>query len=958
MSRIAKAEEEEETRALVARSSSSSSSSSSSRRAFIGGAALGALVGAAMMVLALTGRGSREGAALARGSREGGAHAVEAISDAVVGALGGALAFPAVGCPTSEVKFSTNLHSVYGNKISVKLPKECGCTPKVAGNKKCICVGGNTVSVDLPNENIHLQLGLPKVNGVSFCDMVDSLESLPDIADDLATKLKSLVGLIWDPWLNIDASGLLDMIQKTFADATDGFSATAALGSARGVHSADRAEFLAHLRDNVKRAFEGKDLVEKSSIPGTRGISTSPDVASSLGAESGYCHEIPFQVFSDYESPSPDMPWPEKFANDSFAPNAFRMKFPTLHVGLCQKLHEFDVPREVAVQLIESFSKMVDAMFDAIYDASGVKKVVQSINDMGDQIMGRKLLGEEASSMRERQAELRKQLKDSETTFYQELVVLHEIFNTGADGFKPSVTSRLGVASAILRGEAALGGNTFEDVFEEFRAHLTSALHHMKDMKIRATSTLEFGLSFGVDVSHVMFREGEILRDFVGKNDTISQDLVIPIAPGLFAAVSVELDVRLPYYFRAEVEGSFEFEVSVAFPVTVSLGSDTSATYVSFGTPQIDLASPLSGYAVAGMQIGVVSEIVSAYVALCAGLVCAGPDIQARQDVYVGLDMFAQMQEGNATCHAGPETLTAMWTDWDYKSETKNECRRSQLGMGAYLQIPKTVLAAQVAVKPLPTIELPAGMEPVVTLVDLQPLINAAHSTDGNYLVEKLQSACTKPQNTPIDACNLACQFTKSAPHPVPADIKALQEEAHGSVSFQPPPPPPSPPPPSPPPPPPSPPPPSPPPPSPPPPSPPPPSPPPPPSVYSYLEAGACTTDWRAEKTACDSKNDCTAVGLQSTGCWHRLKGVVADTIILSRYKPLLEKKNQYRLAWLGEGKCGDSSSKIRSQCLNTNGCVAYGEQSNKCWHLLQQSGQDKKNLDVYTRDLKFLWPL
>ena len=100
---------------------------------------------------------------------------------------------------------------------------------------------------------------------------------------------------------------------------------------------------------------------------------------------------------------------------------------------------------------------------------------LQVVNDMGDQIVGRKLLGEEARSMREHQAELRKQLKETETTFYQELVVLHEIFNTGADGFKPSVTTQLGVASAIVRGEAALGGNTFEDVFEAFRAHLTSA---------------------------------------------------------------------------------------------------------------------------------------------------------------------------------------------------------------------------------------------------------------------------------------------------------------------------------------------------------------------------------------------------------------------------------------------------------------------------------------------------
>ncbi|OUS45416.1 hypothetical protein BE221DRAFT_116186 [Ostreococcus tauri] len=300
-----------------------------------------------------------------------------------------------------------------------------------------------------------------------------------------------------------------------------------------------------------------------------------------------------------------------------------------------------------------------------------------------------------------------------------------------------------------------------------------------------------------------------------------------------------------------------------------------------------------------------------------------------------------------------------MWTDWDYKYETKNECRRSQLGTGAYLQIPKTVLAAQVAVKPLPTIETPAGMEPVVTLIDFQPIINAAHSTDGNYLVEKLVSACTKPQDTPIDACNRACQFTKSAPHPVPADIKALQEEAHASKSFQPPPPsppPPSPPPPSPPsPPPPSPPPPSPPPPSPPPPSPPPPSPPPPPSLYSYLSGGSCSHDWSPEVDWCKANSKCTAVGRQSNGCWHRLQGDVADKQLLRRYKPLLQRKNGFQLFYLVSGGCGKSFDAVRWMCRNKKGCVSFGEQENTCWHLLQQEGQHYKPLTWYTRGLYFL---
>ena len=138
-----------------------------------------------------------------------------------------------------------------------------------------------------------------------------------------------------------------------------------------------------------------------------------------------------------------------------------------------------------------------------------------------------------------------------------------------------------------------------------------------------------------------------------------------------------------------------------------------------------------------------------AWVALCAGVVCAGPEIAAQQDVYTGFDAFFQIEQSGATCHAGPESLTAMWTNWDYASNTKNQCQRSALGAGAYVQIPKTVVGATVVLKPLPTEnEPPLGMDPVITLFDFEPLIGEAYSSDGYFLEKELFHACSAPQST------------------------------------------------------------------------------------------------------------------------------------------------------------------------------------------------------------------
>ena len=383
----------------------------------------------------------------------------------------GAFNLPAISCPASEVMFKTSLHDVYGSQVRVQLPKVKKCVMK-----KCVSVGGNSVNVDMPNANIDVPINLPAIDGYSYCgvkgvvdalssptasietvktaaceligsnskvcdaldDVVDAVLALPDIARGLPDKLKGLLGMVWDPWLNLSADSLLSMIQGALDDVMGGSSA-ATLGSARGKDGADRAAFLAHLRENLRRAFAGEELIENSRVE-----EIHSDTAA-LGRVFGFCHEIPTQLWSDVESPSPPMPWPDKFASDNpYSPNNLNIRTPKFTIALCQTLDKFDIPPSVAVKVIQAFLGMFDAMFDAVYEASGVKGVVQQIENFGEQITGRKLLSDDQHALL---TELKQDLSSKERVFYEELIVLHDIFNSG-DGFKSKMTSQLGVASA------------------------------------------------------------------------------------------------------------------------------------------------------------------------------------------------------------------------------------------------------------------------------------------------------------------------------------------------------------------------------------------------------------------------------------------------------------------------------------------------------------------------------
>tara|TARA_B110000483_G_C18161251_1_gene529386 strand:+ start:79 stop:1878 length:1800 start_codon:yes stop_codon:yes gene_type:complete len=121
--------------------------------------------------------------------------------------------------------------------------------------------------------------------------------------------------------------------------------------------------------------------------------------------------------------------------------------------------------------------------------------------------------------------------------------------------------------------------------------------------------------------------------------------------------------------------------------------------------------------------------------------------------------------------------------------------------------------------------------------------------------------------------------------------------------------------------------------------------PPPPPTPFSF---DLCTSDWNKLIQECKNVSTCKAVGQQDNGCWHELK---ADptTAQLNSYKPLLQKKHDYGLFYLGEAGCNVNIKNVGAACLSNSKCTGVGKQSNNCWHTLQNSGSTKKLLTGYT---------
>ena len=601
----------------------------------------------------------------------------------------------------------------------------------------------------------------------------DAQNALREVAEGLENKLRDIVEMVWGNMVD-NADDLRVMIENGFMDALDSASSSRASLGLRREH---QAEFFEHVQEGLRRAFRGEALenVEKYKP------------AARLGSASkGSCLDIGISLLDDIAKNDYLMPWPDKLASDPLAPGSFGVKFPALDILLCAKIEEFKLNPAIATRLFDAFTRMFEAMFVALYDATGLNDLVEKIQALGN---GKFFNGRRLLSVDDQQqfVELHLQYKDAlaaaEANMLRELMHFHERLYASTP-LQPS-------ARASMDASASLGAGAFDAVIDDFVNDLTSALQLMgRTTSMKGSFTLGFKTSTSIYARHAVTQTGEFLADHLDMDNSIEGVKIIstPI-PGIMIAIDYKVSLNLPYFFKADAEGEFGVDVEVDFPLNVNINADSPG--VSFSTPTVRSKLTKSGQIIIGLQMGVVAQVEHAYVALCAGPVCAGPELWARQDVYVGLDAFAMtLDRSQATCTSDAYSLTALWNNWDYGASTKAMCAASLLGVGGYLQIPKTQLALEMLMKPIPTAkpsgggaalgkikvdgELGAGsspsgrdrgsgdlsLSPSVSLFDFTPLIETAFDMSGNFHMQELFSACTSSRDIAPTGCTPTCVAT------------------------------------------------------------------------------------------------------------------------------------------------------------------------------------------------------
>lgn len=599
------------------------------------------------------------------------------------------------------------------------------------------------------------------LNGGVIQIIKDAQTTLSNIANGLEDKLRHVVSLVWGD-MAASADALLALIEDGFLDALDSTSAAASLGSQR-----DKASLYGDIKEALRKAFRGEELALRSKIADTE--------EARLGASGrGSCFDMILSGYDDYEAPGYLMPWPEKLKNDPLAPGSIVVKFPTLTTSLCAKISKFNVPPQVAVKLFDAFNTMFESLFTELYTQTGLKTLVEQIKNLGNGKFygGRRLLSAEDEQLFvELHLKYKQQLAEAEVDVFNHIVKFHEHLTSLSLG-----------DFATNRQTSSLGAGSFDAILERFTNDLKEALKlFAQDTAVEGTFTLAFKSETSMAVKTGLTQTGEFLSDVLGMENTFEQTKIFPTGvPGLLIAVDVKVSLSLPYFLRAEMEGELGVSVDVAFPVDIAISKSPS---VKFGTPKVTSKVVGSAAIKAGMQTGIVTQIESAYVALCAGAVCAGPELYARQDVYYGMDAFAMtLDRAVATCESEAHSLTALWNDWDYPSHTKSQCTASVAGVGGYLQVPKTELEVRMMMKPIPVNKDAGGgaggdaggedpgmdallPSPALQLFDFTPLIKSAYDMTGNFHAQELFSECTAPNNAVPRGCAPTCPVSVKFKH-------------------------------------------------------------------------------------------------------------------------------------------------------------------------------------------------
>lgn len=482
-----------------------------------------------------------------------------------------------------------------------------------------------------------------------------------------------------------------------------------------------------------------------------------------------FCYNVPLdEVFKpELINVEYKMPWPSKMGDSPWAPATLKAGFPVARWEACAGLLVFDIPKELATDLLDVLQTFFATVFDEIK-----QDALDAVDDIKAQIMvpvneaanlagsakavATKVKGEVddlINSVKSITGKRRRLLSHKEVTIDED--ALHEATTTLLESHRRSIASVMSHASEIYdtrmrelennvmlslettrvaliedplllkastrseleRTTAALGGNPLMDASKKASDALNTAMQAIKDSHVKVGVQAGMKLQFRLDAKANAFKSGDLLELVDGKfpNPYQTRQLVM-LGFGFYLDVLVSAKLSLPYFARLDAQAVLEWTLEVG-ELEYAIELVDGKVNIITEEPRMKLERYGAASIAVDMQVGLILEIAHVDVKLCfAGVACSGPESAMTQGVYAGLDMFAAVVVGNPVDFEGTTSLSAYFSNYQYKKECAIGNKDTfAAGIGAYYEVPKTeakldivtsVLSDDLQLKPVNTLKL------------------------------------------------------------------------------------------------------------------------------------------------------------------------------------------------------------------------------------------------------------
>lgn len=417
----------------------------------------------------------------------------------------------------------------------------------------------------------------------------------------------------------------------------------------------------------------------------------------------------------------------KKLHGTGTATAGFSMEMDTKYpISVCIRVKKVRIPFEVISQSIEVIVNWVkkklfvafdvitswgQPIVDAIDDAKDtVKQGIDTINGWFNSIgIGRRLLesgdvetldeaNEEiayrnrlASELESRQLALAaRYLGRLEAAYATYAPEMESHIRLQTERMRSTVKSHPVFHSGKHHDAAALGLGILDFADSELTDGLLNAFRQMK----KAAFIIAVGAAFDTKVTVKAEASTFMTGDFTDGGITRQISQTFGGGSGFYTTLEGTVRVTAPWMFYAEAKGEFSYRVYHEGDIGFEIGLDDGTAHIKVsGDPGVK-AEPTGAFsAAASFKTGFVFEIVDMKLQFCYDTkVCAGPQINVAQPIYLGADAYVAAAMAGTKCFAGGTELTAVFAETFEGYKDNDNCRLRSggtvAGVGGYVELP------------------------------------------------------------------------------------------------------------------------------------------------------------------------------------------------------------------------------------------------------------------------------